>query len=227
MNLNFAYIRVSPKIANESQEQFKTITEYVKSNQNFINKDVNKVFKEENIKNSTDRPVFEELVFFAEAGDSIFIASTDIIVKSVYELYALIERFHDKKINLYFCKEDLSFEVNPSGSPEQIKYKMLAKKLVYIFKNLKWWNTKRDRIEGLKAANPTGKIRGRPSIFTEYDTERMIRLRKSGFSYSEIAVKFNSNRSTIFKYLNDFRLEVDREKEVAKQLAEKELSTFE
>lgn len=215
MNLNFAYIRVSPKLANESQEQFKTITEYVKSNQNFINKEVNKVFREENIKNSTDRPVFEELVFFAEAGDSIFISSIDIIVKSVHELYALIERLHDKKINLYICKEDLTFEVNPSGSAEQIKYKLLSKKLVYIFKNLKWWNVKRDRMEGLRAANPTGRIRGRPTVFTEYDTERMIRLRKSGFTYSEIAVKFNSNRSTIFKYLSEFREEVEKEKKVA------------
>ena len=156
-----------------------------------------KIFTEKKSgKQSDNRPVLNEALDFIRGGDTLVVTRLDRLARNTLDLYSIIDKL-DKKDVSFKCTEQ---EIDTTTSQGKLMLGLLS--IVSAFET----DLRAERqADGIKSALARGKRWGRkPVNLTEDNIKEAIELQKV-MTNQMIADKFSVGRSTLLRYIKDYK----------------------
>ena len=166
--------------------------------------DLDRVFEEKaSGKNTTQRPVLQEMLSYIREGDELYVHSMDRLARNLEDLLSLVSAITGKGVTIHFLKENLTFDAKENASPmSQLLLSMMG--AVAEFERSLILERQR---EGIAQAKARGAYKGRKPISEEV-LDHARRLIASGKKKAEVAKELGIARTTLYKYLNASQQEI-------------------
>lgn len=132
-----------------------------------------------------------------QEGNTFMVSKLDRLARSTKQLYEIKEMLDKKGVHFVSLQENID-TTTPMG---KAMYGMIA-----VFAEFEL-NMMQERTRaGLEAARRSGRIGGRPNIPLD-KKKRILTLYQSGERAKDIAQEFHIGRSTVYKIINEMKLE--------------------
>lgn len=159
----------------------------------------NKIYAEkESARNK--REALEELRNFVRTGDTVIVVSIDRLGRNLYELIEIINQFHKNEIVFKSIKEN----IDTTTVTGKLMFSIFA-----IFAEYEL-NIQQERRELAKLAGTLGGRPPKDSTATVAAITAMYQEQENGkykYSVTEIAKAVNLSRQTVYKYLNENKVD--------------------
>jgi DNA invertase Pin-like site-specific DNA recombinase len=106
-----------------------------------------------------DRKELKKLLENVRPGDTVMVTKIDRLARSIIDLNKIIEILQEKKVDIYFIKDNLSFKVNETANPLQSLLFNVLGSFAQFERDIIVERTS----EGRERAKSRGKHMGRPS----------------------------------------------------------------
>ncbi|GEP28254.1 recombinase family protein [Cryobacterium levicorallinum] len=157
--------------------------------------EVDRTFEDKASGKDQNRPQLEELIKFVRDGDTVLVHSMDRLARNLDDLRSIVRRLTEKKVQVQFVKEQLTF----TGEDNAMSQLLLS--VMGAFAEFERSLIRERQREGIALAKKRGIYRGRaPSL----DAPRAVELREkaaAGVSKAELARQFGVSRETVYAYL--------------------------
>jgi DNA invertase Pin-like site-specific DNA recombinase len=155
-----------------------------------------KIFKEKKSGTDTkDRLELQNVLDFVREGDTLVVTRIDRCSRSVSDLYKILETLKEKKVEFKATNQN----IDTTTSTGKLMLGMLS--IIAEFEN----DLRRERqFEGIKKAKELGKFKKKKSL-TEEQVIEIIELQKTDLTNQMIADKFDIGRSTMLKYIAEYK----------------------
>jgi len=166
-----------------------------------------KIFTEKKSgKESTNRPTLQDALDFVRGGDTFVVTRLDRLARNTLDLHSIIDLL-DKKGVSFKCTEQ---EIDTTTSQGKLMLGLLS--IVSAFET----DLRAERqADGIKSALARGKKWGRkPVDLSEKDIKEAIKLQKT-VTNQEIADKFGIGRSTLLRYIKEYRRDMEEQKNLS------------
>ena len=145
--------------------------------------------------NTIDRLELKNALDFAREGDTFVVTRLDRCSRSVPDLYKIIEILKNKNVSFKAINQN----IDTTTSTGKLMLGMLS--IIAEFEN----DLRRERqSEGIIKAKQLGKFNKEKSL-TPNQVEEIIELQKTNMTNQMIADKYNVGRSTLLKYVSEFK----------------------
>ncbi len=160
-----------------------------------------KIFQEKMSGTKADnRTQLQEAIAFAREGDVFIVTRLDRCSRSVNDLYKIMEQLKDKGVEFTATEQEL----DTTTSTGRLMIGLLS--IVSAFET----DLRAERqADGIKSALNRGVKFGRSSKLTSDDVIQAMELKEEGLTNQEIAKKFNIGKSTLLRYLAEYKLNMD------------------
>lgn len=155
-----------------------------------------KIFQEKKSgTNTVDRQELKNALDFVREGDTLIVTRLDRCSRSVSDLYKIVETLRDKKVEF----KAVSQNIDTNSSTGKLMLGMLS--IISEFEN----DLRRERqAEGIKRAKALGKYK-REKALSDSQVVEIIELQKTELTNQMIADKFNVGRSTLLRYVSEYK----------------------
>ena len=153
-----------------------------------------KTFVEVRSGDNRERPVLAKLLGLLREGDEILVVKLDRLCRSLQDLHSIAKEIEEKGAHLRSLRDPLFDTTTPNG---KLIFGILATLAEYQ-RDLIRSRT----IDGLAAAQASGKQLGREEALNQELKDEVIKLRRSGQTLRELAETFGVSKSTIHRYVN-------------------------
>ncbi|MCK5111168.1 MAG: recombinase family protein [Arcobacteraceae bacterium] len=156
-----------------------------------------KIFQEKKSGTKTyNRPELQNAIDYVREGDTLIVTRLDRCSRNVKDLHQIIETLNTKKVN-FKCTEQ---EIDTSTSSGRLMIGLLS--IVSAFET----DLRDERqADGIASAKKRGVKFGHAFKLTDDDVIAIMKLQQSGMFNQDIANKFNIGRSTLLRYVSDFK----------------------
>ena len=157
-----------------------------------------KIFKEKKIgKQQDNRQELKNALEFVRSGDEFIVTRLDRCSRSVGDLHNILEVLNSKDVSFKTTEQDL----DTSTSTGKLMIGMLS--VISAFET----DLRAERqADGIKSAKKRGVKFGRQSKLTDEDVISIIDLqREAQLTNQQIADKFNIGRSTLLRYVANYK----------------------
>lgn len=145
--------------------------------------------------NTTDRLELKNVLDFVREGDTLIVTRLDRCSRSVSDLYKILEILKNKNVSFKAINQN----IDTTTSTGKLMLGMLS--IIAEFEN----DLRRERqTEGIIKAKQLGKFKKEKSL-TPLQVEEIIELQKTDMTNQMIANKYNVGRSTLLKYVSEFK----------------------
>ncbi|GAA2926228.1 recombinase family protein [Microbacterium luteolum] len=178
------YVRVSSSDQNEAR-QLEAIGA------------VDRIFAEKVSAGSRfSRVALEECIRYVRDGDIVRVASMDRLARSMRDLRQIIDELLAKGAAVEFVKESQTYSPGPSNALANLMLNMLG-----AFAEFERALIRERQAEGIQLAKKAGKYRGRNRKLASSQVDEIRQLVDAGVPKSEVARRFEINRSTVYRLL--------------------------
>lgn len=156
-----------------------------------------KVFTEKKSgKQSDNRPILLEAIDYVRDGDTLIVTRLDRLARNVADLHNIINLLNAKNVSFKATEQ----EIDTTSSQGKLMIGLLS--IVSAFET----DLRAERqADGIKSALKRGKKWGRKAVgLTNDDIREAIELQAT-LTNQEIADKFNVGRSTLLRYIKNFK----------------------
>lgn len=192
----YGYARVSSK-EQSLERQIRELIDYGVEEKNI---------KQEKMsaKNFIDRKVYNNLVKQCKAGDTIVFSSLDRFSRSISETVKQIEELKEKKINVYFIKEQIGTETKGVGGLLLSVFSWVAEqeRELLLERQRQGYNALTRDEKGRLVSNKTGKPIGRQELTLDNRQLKLLEDYKNGkinITKTELAKLLGISRSVLYK----------------------------
>jgi len=159
---------------------------------------VDKKFIEYASAKNTARPQLQLMLDFVREDDIILVHSMDRLARNVRDLHQLVDHLLEKKVQIQFIKENLTF------NGEDCSMSRLMLSLFGAFAEFEYAFIRERQREGIAEAKKAGKfIGGKKKLDDEKVALIIHRLETTRDSKNKIARDFGIHRRTLYKYLKE------------------------
>ena len=158
-----------------------------------------KIFEEKKSGTSmTKRLVLEEAIEFCREGDSFIVTRLDRCSRSVSDLQNIVSRLDAKNVS-FICTEQS--EVNTTTSNGKLMLNLLS-----AFAQFETELRAERQADGIASAKKRGiKFGKKKANLSDEDLERAIKMQDEGITGATIAKEFGVARSTLLKYIKQYK----------------------
>jgi DNA invertase Pin-like site-specific DNA recombinase len=147
---------------------------------------------------STNRPQLQLMLDFVREDDIILVHSMDRLARNVRDLHQLVDHLIEKKVQVQFIKENLTF----NGNDCSMSRFMLS--MFGAFAEFEYAFIRERQREGIAEAKKAGKyLGGKKKLDDEKLAAIVHRLNTTRDSKNKIAKDFGVHRRTLYKYLKE------------------------
>lgn len=164
---------------------------------------VDKIFIDKYSGKSLDRPQFQAMIQYIRAGDVLIVHSLDRLSRNLHDLKCTVNELVKRGVKVQFIKENLIF----SGDDSPMSMLLLA--IMGAFAEFEREIIRERQKEGIKLAKEKGIYTGRKKILNKKQSEELCHMVRQGCKKTEIAIKFNISRETVYKYLHGMKNGLD------------------
>lgn len=145
--------------------------------------------------NTEDRFELKNVLDFVREGDTLIVTRLDRCSRSVSDLYKILEILKNKNVSFKAINQN----IDTTTSTGKLMLGMLS--IIAEFEN----DLRRERqSEGIIKAKQLGKFKKEKSL-TPNQVEKIIELQKTDMTNQMIASKYNIARSTLLRYVSDYK----------------------
>lgn len=165
-----------------------------------VNYELDKKFVEYASGKNIKRPQLEAMLDYIREDDELFVHSIDRLARSVKDLHHLIDTLLNKKVTVYFVKQNLTFSGNDSplsrfqltllGAVAELEREIILER----------------QREGIAEAQKKGKYKGGCKKLDADKIEVLKKELEKKTSKSQIAKDLGVCRFTIYKYIDQLNL---------------------
>ena len=182
MNRTFGYSRVST-----SKQHLDTQTELLQC------AGCDEIFVEVGSGANRERPQLDKLLSILRKGDIILVVKLDRLSRSLQDMLSIVGEIEKKGAHLRSLQDPLIDTTSPNG-----------KLILGIFAVLAEYERDIIRartLDGLAAARARGQRLGRQEALNQEQKDNLIKLRYSGHSLRQLALRFGVSKTTIHRYV--------------------------
>jgi len=143
----------------------------------------------------TQRPRLEALMGFVREGDTVIVHSMDRLARNLDDLRAIVQRLTQKKVQVQFVKENLTF----TGEDSPMATLMLS--VMGAFAEFERALLKERQREGIAIAKQKGIYKGRKKTLSPEQAQILRQRAQAGEKKSTLAKEFGISRETLYQYL--------------------------
>ena len=143
----------------------------------------------------TQRPRLEALMGFVREGDTVIVHSMDRLARNLDDLRAIVQRLTQKKVQVQFVKENLTF----TGEDSPMATLMLS--VMGAFAEFERALLKERQREGIAIAKQKGIYKGRKKTLSPEQAQILRQRAQAGEKKSTPAKEFGISRETLYQYL--------------------------
>jgi DNA invertase Pin-like site-specific DNA recombinase len=177
----FGYIRVSTLDQNTIRQ--------------FDGEQLDRVFIDRASGKDQDRPQLDALIDFARDGDTVLVHSMDRLARNLDDLRAIVRRLTDKKVQVRFVKENLTF----TGEDTAMATFLLS--VMGAFAEFERALIRERQREGITLAKKAGVYKGRGKALNAGQAADLVRRAAAGEAKAALAREFGVSRQTVYQYL--------------------------
>jgi len=156
-----------------------------------------KIFKEKmSARQSDNRSQLQSAIDFVREGDTFVVTRLDRCSRSVFDLHNILKKLEDKKVEFNATEQDL----DTSTSTGRLMIGLLS-----IISEFETDLRAERQADGIKSAIKRGVKFGRVAKFNYEKVEEALRMQKKGYTNQQIADHFEIGRSTLLRYIADFK----------------------
>lgn len=160
---------------------------------------IDRLFLEKQDSATGEQPVLKELLRFAQDGDRVVVASMDRLVRSAFDLNAVVQTLAAKGVIITFIKEELSFRQDGDAFAE------LQLKIIAAVAQLEQKSAYEKQAENTSARKKGGRPSGRRRALTPEQVAQAKADIDGGAPNAEVARKLGVHRTTLYRSLNRWR----------------------
>jgi len=151
---------------------------------------------------NSERPELNNLIRHARYPDTVHVHSLDRLARNIHDLWTIIKKLSEKRVNVKFHKENIEFNCSNDGlsALHELMFNMLGSFAQFERSII----LERQR-EGIAIAKREKRYKGGVPKLTLEQADRVRKLLETGVSKSEIARQLNITRQTIYSYLKPDR----------------------
>lgn len=159
--------------------------------------ELDKVFVDKASGKDTQRVGYQNMLAFVREGDHIYIHSMDRLARNLDDLRKTVRYFIDKKIEVTFIKEQLTFNNNDSPMSNLLLSVMGA------FAEFERALIRERQREGIELAKKRGVYKGRQKSLTEQQVQELKKRVSDSENKTKLASEYGISRQTLYTYLNE------------------------
>lgn len=221
-NMIYGYVRVST-ISQVEDRQLKALSEIKELEYENI------IIEKKSGKNTSERPVFIELLQKMKEGDTLAVTSLDRLGRKTKDILSVYEKLKEKKINLIITSQkmlNIEFSKNEKGELVENTANSFGIVILALLSSLAEMerNTMLERQreayeamerdeEGRRISKRTGKPIGKKSLTTVKDIKNLNTITKNlikgylfgKYKYNDIKSNLNFGKTTFYKIVNIIR----------------------
>lgn len=156
---------------------------------------LDRVFMDRASGKDQNRPQLEALIDFARDGDTVLVHSMDRLARNLDDLRAIVRRLTDKKVQVRFVKENLTF----TGEDTAMATFLLS--VMGAFAEFERALIRERQREGITLAKKAGVYKGRGKALNARQAADLIRRAAAGEAKAALAREFGVSRQTVYQYL--------------------------
>ena len=156
---------------------------------------LDRVFTDQASGKDQNRPQLEELIKFARDGDTVLVHSMDRLARNLDDLRAIVRRLTDKKVQVQFAKENLTF----TGDDTAMATFLLS--VMGAFAEFERALIRERQREGITLAKKAGVYKGRGKALNAAQAAALIRRAGAGEAKAALAREFGVSRQTVYQYI--------------------------
>ena len=156
---------------------------------------LDRVFTDQASGKDLDRPQLEALIDFARDGDIVLVHSMDRLARNLDDLRAIVRRLTDKKVQVRFVKEKLTFTGEDTAMATFLLSAMGA------FAEFERALIRERQREGITLAKKAGVYKGRGKILSAVQAAALFRRAAAGEAKAVLAREFGISLQTVYQYL--------------------------
>ena len=142
-----------------------------------------------------NRPQLEALIKFVRDGDIVLVHSMDRLARNLDDLRAIVRQLTDKKVQVRFVHENLTF----TGDDTAMATLMLS--VMGAFAEFERALIRERQREGIALAKTRGVYKGRKKALTAGRIAELVGLAAAGTPKAKLARDFDISRETVYQYL--------------------------
>lgn len=142
-----------------------------------------------------NRPQLDALIDFARDGDTVLVHSMDRLARNLDDLRAIVRRLTDKKVQVRFVKENLTF----TGDDTAMATFLLS--VMGAFAEFERALIRERQREGITLAKKAGVYKGRGKALNARQAADLVRRAAAGEAKAALAREFGVSRQTVYQYL--------------------------
>lgn len=181
MTQTFGYIRVSTLDQNTIRQ--------------LDGEHLDRVFTDKASGKDQNRPELEKLIDFARDGDTVLVHSMDRLARNLDDLRAIVRQLTDKKVQVRFLKENLTF----TGDDTAMATFLLS--VMGAFAEFERALIRERQREGITLAKKAGVYKGRSRALSDEQAAEVAKRAAAGEAKAALAREFGVSRQTIYEYL--------------------------
>jgi len=146
-----------------------------------------------------DRIELQNALDFVRSGDTLIVTRLDRCSRNVADLHNIVDMLNKKEVSFKATEQDL----DTSTSAGRLMIGLLS--IVSAFET----DLRAERqADGIKSALNRGVKFGRTAKLNDKQVQEMVELQKTDLTNQQIADKFNIGRSTMLRYISNYKKEV-------------------
>lgn len=156
---------------------------------------LDRIFTDQASGKDQNRPQLEGLIDFARDGDTVLVHSMDRLARNLDDLRAIVRRLTDKKVQVRFVKENLTF----TGDDTAMATFLLS--VMGAFAEFERALIRERQREGITLAKKAGVYKGRGRALNAEQADALARRAAAGEAKAALAREFGVSRQTVYQYL--------------------------
>lgn len=149
---------------------------------------------------TTSRPELTALLDDIASGDTLVVWRLDRLGSSTSGVLSLLELLGKRGVAV----ESLAEELDTAGADGA-----QLSRLIGMVTELERTLLRERTLVGVYAARARGRVAGRPRALSDTNVERVLRMRDQGASVREIAEELGTSRATIYRVLDQSRVDAE------------------
>ena len=165
-----------------------------------------KIFQEKKSGTKTfNRPELQDAIDYVREGDTLIVTRLDRCSRNVKDLHQIIETLNNKNVSFKATEQ----EIDTSTSSGRLMIGLLS--IVSAFET----DLRAERqADGIASAKKRGVKFGHAFKLKDEDVIEIIKLQQSGMFNQDIANQFNVGRSTLLRYVADYKKKMNNETKI-------------
>lgn len=145
----------------------------------------------------TKRPQLDAMLKHIRAGDQVYVHSIDRLARNTADLLRLVELITgEKKADLHFAKENLTFSGNKADPMQTLMATMLG-----AFAQFERAMIRERQREGIEIAKAEGRYKGGKAKLSGEQVQSLLARVAAGEAKATIARDFGISRETLYQYI--------------------------